>query len=156
MESIIIWIVIIVAGYVFEQLKKRAEQKKAEEEALDRHSHMAKSRSNAPASHPRETDRPIHRPAPAMVAKPAPFREKPQPAKQHSTSPLPNRSATTVQAYKPLDIPADEAPMEVIEHIEEPERQTHASSQNADRSLSAHYARWRQAILDTQVLERKF
>ena len=58
MESIIIWIVIIVAGYVFEQLKKRAEQKKAEEEVLDRHSHMAKSRSNAPASHPRETDRP--------------------------------------------------------------------------------------------------
>lgn len=30
MESIIIWIVIIVAGYVFEQLKKRAEQKKPE------------------------------------------------------------------------------------------------------------------------------
>ena len=31
-----------------------------------------------------------------------------------------------------------------------------APASSGDRERDAHYARWRQAILDTQILERKF
>lgn len=144
MESIIIWIVIIVAGYVFEQIKKRAERKKAEEEALNRHNPIASSPSHTPAPYIQEVNRALHRPAPTMAAKPAPFREKAQqPIRQDTATPVHDISSSPTKAYKPLDIAVNETPMEIAEHPD-------------DQSRTAHYDRWRQAILDTQILEKKF
>lgn len=141
MESIIIWIVIIVAGYVFEQLKKRAEQKKAEEEALNRHRHNA--------------TRGIPRPAPASVQE----MRRPHPAPAQVQTMTPSTTIKTAKpqqpAYKPLDIPETEMEMEIVELTDEMET-TSSTPAHSDRSTEAHYARWRQAILDTQVLERKF
>lgn len=144
MESIIIWIVIIVAGYVFEQLKKRAEQKKAEEETLNRHHHNAHNATRG-----------VPRPAPASAQE----MRRPRPAPAQVQTMTPSTTVKTAKpqqpAYKPLDIPETEMDMEIVELTDEMETAS-STPAHADRSTEAHYARWRQAILDTQVLERKF
>lgn len=115
MTKLILWVVIIFAGIVWEQVKER------------------RKRRSTPRS-----------------PRPAVSEAVPEP-------PMPRRLADLQGGHghkesPPANIPA--IPMGSIE--EEPQQQMQTLTPGQTAALEAHYARWRRAIIDTQVLERKF
>lgn len=146
MEKIIIYIVIMVVVFLFEQIKK-----------------MSKKAASTPARKPgprRQARNDSTSPRPARPAPP-----RPAPA---GASALAAASVATSH-YKPLEISyieetAEEGgsaltvdtPIDNEGNGDSPSAQTSAPAAAEDAARAAHYARWRQAILDTQVLERKF
>lgn len=145
MEDIIIWIVIVGIAAAVEYLKKKrgSDGTSAGKTSI---SSPAKPRQRTGAA------------APARRAVPAPFIPEPDmPATVTTTpSPAPASRPSRAVAYQPLTASPD--PME--EGPSMPETPAAVRNRQHDDTeqarLKAHYDRWRQAIIDTQVLERKF
>ncbi len=144
MEDIIIWIVIIAVGMAIEFLKKKkaegdediqvTERKRQPRPASRPAPYRAPSVDNNDVKDNGTTRHPIHpKPAPAQSGNQA------QPVRHN-----PFRSS-----YQPIAMSEN---MEEEISVEQPAATTAPSDEESD----AHYARWRQAILDTQILERKF
>ena len=89
-----------------------------------------------------------------------PARMQHEPRKPKAPKPAPAVSVIPAPAhsYQPLtNLPANDTPMQVEELDNNQETpQTSKLSQQELAERQAHYDRWRKAILDTQILERKF
>lgn len=144
METIIIWIVIVAVGAVYERIKKKAAQSDSEQRP------PARTSRPAPCNASWGTDRSMQHPA---SMQPEPRKPKaPKPAPAASVIPAP------AHTYQPLtNLPTNDTPMQIEElddSQETPRVATMSQQELAERQ--AHYDRWRKAILDTQILERKF
>ena len=152
MEDIIIWIVILAIGAGVEFLKKKKAESKGDEDLQKATEHKRQQPRPAPfrASGGQQTFRArAAAPAPAMhaAARPAEasVHAKPAPAGLHSSyRPL------AITEEMDMDMTADTSAYGPLMH------DSPAPASSGDRERDAHYARWRQAILDTQILERKF
>ena len=144
METIIIWIVIVAVGAAYEWVKKKAAPSESEQHP------PARTSRPAPCNAPWSTDRAMQQPARMQHEPRKPKPQKPAPAA--SAIPAPAHS------YQPLtNLPANDTPMQVEEldnNQETPQNSKVSQQELAERQ--AHYDRWRKAILDTQILERKF
>ncbi len=140
METIILWIVIIAVGAVWERIKKKADK-----------DDLRQPPGTSPL--PAPCDAPWARPetaAPAKASRPAQQRTSPASPKP-KPAPLPH-------AYKPIQNTASDTVME-IETLDDDNNTITAESKMSAQDIEArkaHYDRWRKAILDTQILERKF
>lgn len=145
METIIIWIVIVAVGAAYEWVKKKAAPSESEQRP------PARTSRPAPCNASWSTDRTTQHPA---------RRQPEQRKKQAPKPPAPATSAIPAPAhtYQPLtNLPTDDTPMQVEELDNNQETpQTSKVSQQELAERQAHYDRWRKAILDTQILERKF
>lgn len=150
MEDIIIWIVILAIGAGVEFLKKKKAESKGDEDIQKATERKRQQPRPAPfrASGGQQTFRArAAAPAPAMHAAArtaeASVHAKPAPAGLHSS-------------YRPLAI-TEVMDMTAATSADGPlMHDSPAPASSGDRERDAHYARWRQAILDTQILERKF
>lgn len=142
METIILWIVIIAVGAVWERIKKKADK---DDQWQPPGTSPLPAPCDAPWAHPELT-------TPAKASRPAPQRTAPTPASEKpKPAPLPH-------AYKPIQNTASDTVME-IETLDDDNNPITAESKMSAQDLEArqaHYDRWRKAILDTQILERKF
>lgn len=139
MEDIIIWIVIVALYSAYEFLKKKS----AKHDAAD--SRVSNKEPLAPSSRPK-------RPQPARIVLPSSGGcGRPAPFVMNSGG---DAVATTV--YSPA-INEDEGQSILMRDNDEPDAEAKALSEVlSTEALESHYARWRQAIIDTQILERKF
>lgn len=182
MEDIIIWIVIVAIGATVEYLKKKrgsdstSASMTSESSANNRNRHQSASRAprTAPAPfipepyvpEPARSEswgEPLFSPSPAKQSATAPKAKaagKPAAASGKSTTAsgksTPKSKTAPTHGYQPLAIspdPKDEGPSMPSAQAADENRLRDEAEQ---ARLKAHYDRWRQAILDTQVLERKF
>ncbi|WP_285823323.1 hypothetical protein [Duncaniella freteri] len=144
MEDIIIWIVIIAVGMAIEFLKKKKAEGDEDIQVTER------------KRQPRPASRPAPYRAPSVDNNDVtdngtprhPIHPKPAPA-QSGNQAQPVRHNPFRSSYQPIAMSEN---MEAEISVEQPAATTAPSDEERD----AHYARWRQAILDTQILERKF
>lgn len=122
MENLIVAIVAVVIGIIFEAISGKGKNKE----------------SAAEADKPKP--RPSFMPKIEIIREPRPRRHHVEPVAE----PIPEEGVrVTPQKAEP------EKPLET------PVAQTSIDS-DRDRRLRAHYARWRQAIIDAQMLQTKF
>lgn len=135
MEGIIIWIVFIAIGALWEFVGKKKSDSRS------------RSQSAAPA--------------------PARLESAPRSSTAVKTESAPRKAERPKPAYKPMHL-VDAEPVAAVEIITDtplpdidtpsvtdtPAISAEQSAAQSDRE--AHFRRWRQAIIDTQVLERKF
>ncbi len=135
---------IVAVGAAYEWVKKKAAPSDGEQHPPARTSRPAPC--NAPWSADRTTQQPASR--------------HPEPRKTKTSKPAPTTSAIPAPAhtYQPLtNLPANDTPMQIEELDNNQETpQTSKVSQQELAERQSHYDRWRKAILDTQILERKF
>ena len=161
MKDIIIWIVFIAVGALWEFVGRKKGSSASDTpsasvgRAADRPAPASRSSVPAPYS---GTSRPAphnssSRPAPySGTSRPAPYTATPRPAPAYT--PLPDSAKdmplqqVEVLPDTPLTepIPLQDTPMSPDATVDDATR----------REREAHFRRWRQAIIDTQVLERKF
>lgn len=136
MEDIIIWIVFIAIGALWEFVGKKKSD--------------SRSRAGAAAPAPMTID-PDSRPSSPKSSQSASHRpEKPKPAYR----PMTQADAEPVSEVEILsDTPLLDTPL--TSDIDTPPYNT-GQPDAARHDREAHFRRWRQAIIDTQVLERKF
>lgn len=144
METIIIWIVIATIGAAYDRFKKKSSASDGEQRP------PARTSRPAPCNALWSTDRNTQHPA---SMQPEPQKPKvPKPAPATSVIPAP------AHTYQPLtNLPTNDTPMQIEElddSQETPQAATMSQQELAERQ--AHYDHWRKAILDTQILERKF
>lgn len=148
MEKIIIWIVLIVGAAVYEFIKKKYI-------ARDSDTNVATENSHAPN---RGRTRNVTPPRPAMADTGTGADTGLVPAGQaeRASRPMPPRPARESR-YRQLP-PEGECsiPDHHLHEDDEEQRQATMTGTAEEKARAAHYARWRQAILDTQILERKF
>lgn len=140
METIILWIVIIAVGAVWERIKKKTDK---DEQWRPPGTSPLPDPCDAPWAHPhtKATATP-QRQAQSDTAAATP---KPKPASlPHTYKPIKDTTPDTVMEIETLD---DDNNMITAE--------SKMTAQDI-KSRQAHYDRWRKAILDTQILERKF
>lgn len=145
METIIIWIVIIAVGAAFEWVKKKSAPSDNEPHPTARISRPAPCDADWSTINPSQ---------PTVSRQPEPRKPQiPKPASVANTV-----TPTSLHAYKPLtNLPANDTPIQVEELDDSREPQQSAKmTQQELVERQAHYDRWRKAILDTQILERKF
>ena len=133
METIIIWIVIVAVGAAFEWVKKKSA------------SHEGGQSLPGSISRPTPCNEPWSVPEPSKAATPQPQRPK-------AARPAP----APANVYKPpTNLPQNDTQLQV-EVLDDSDGVAPAPSARELDSRTAHYDRWRKAILDTQILERKF
>lgn len=140
METIILWIVIIAVGAVWERIKKKADKDE-------------QWRPPGTSPLPAPCDAPWAQPHTKATAKP----QRQAQSGTAAAAPKP-KQASLPHAYKPIKDTTPDNVME-IETLDEDNGTITAGSKMTDqdiRARQAHYDRWRKAILDTQILERKF
>ena len=132
MEKIIIYVIIIAAGVLFDFIKKRAHKSATSQQA----NKPPKPQAQFPLLQFSDLNIPRNKPetAPGRVIKQEPKKIK------HD-----KLSAPFLPGEKEISLPdiTDDTPMEI-------------SKQEVPADVAAHYARWRQAILDAESLQRKF
>jgi len=85
------------------------------------------------------------------ASKPQP-QPQPQPRQSKAAKPAP----APANVYNPLtNLPQNDTPLQV-EVLDDSDEIAPVSSTREHDLRTAHYDRWRKAILDTQILERKF
>lgn len=140
MEKIIIYVIIIAAGVLFDFIKKRARKSATSQQANKPPKPQAQfpllqfSDLNIPRNKPELIPSDKHETAPGRVIK-----QEPEKIKHDKLS------AAFLPGEKEISLPdiTDDTPMEI-------------SKQEVPADVAAHYARWRQAILDAEILQRKF
>lgn len=148
MEKIIIYVIVIAIGILFEYIKKKSRNETASTPVKK----APKQQAYNPFLQFIDTTDDNQKPAPAHVTIPAPANDKTQSATSHKPKTHPQTKHNTDKSSMPflpgeqeisLSNPIDETPIEV-------------SSPKVPADVAAHYARWRQAILDAEILQRKF
>lgn len=144
MEDIIIWIVLIAIGALWEFVgKKKGESR-------------SRTHSGTPAPAPFKPVAQSSSPAPAK-----PVAQSTSPAKSSHFSQEKSRPV-----YKPMRVENDQelATVEILSDTPltdtplsiDTDTPTFSDAAQTASDREAHFRRWRQAIIDTQVLERKF
>lgn len=136
---------IVAAGSVYKWAKEKSASTKDEQRHPDHTSRPAPY--NAPW------------PAPAQTPHAAKSQANTKQAKAAQSAPKIKPVTSPAHVYKPLtNIPENDTIM-CVEELEEcndiPSRES-AMSPQEHNARQAHYERWRRAIIDTQILERKF
>lgn len=142
METIIIWIVIVAVGAVFEWVKKKSASQEGGQSRPGSISRPAPCNTtwSVPTTDVDMTSKPQPQPQPQPRQTKA---AKPAPAPAHAYQPLANLSQN------------DDTPLQV-EVLDDSDETAPVSPTREHDLRTAHYDRWRKAILDTQILERKF
>lgn len=143
MESIIIWIVIIAIGFVYDWAKKKHE---SSEEV--RHKPDVSSRP-APCNASWAKHTPLHYTA----------TDNGTPQQSSQTKERKGTSASAIShSYTPIaNIVENDCTLQVEELEGNLEMNiSNTPSQQDNVAYHEHYNRWRKAIIDTQILERKF
>lgn len=156
MEKIILFLIIFGIGSLYEYIKQLREKRAGAEDAVA----QQKSRPQGLGEAFRQFFD-----APGQRQKPSSPRQAARPAKTESAAdgvaptastpvatPAASRSAFLPGELLEMKAPADDTPMEVAEL--EPVAPTADATQN--KALADHYARWRQAIIDTTIITPKF
>ncbi len=127
MEKLLLWIVLIIGAIIYEQIKERIKKKPSATAGQTRKTVAARPR----------------------VARPTPPR--PDAAIRHEAQPHAGR-------HTPLVIPeqADTTEDTTMDESATASTATRPTYEEEQQAREAHYARWRQAIIDTQIIERKF
>lgn len=152
MEKIIIWVVIAIGAVVYEQIKKYIFKKADCERDKIRQSGMHPGGFDTSAS--RSVTLPP--PPPMEFEDTEEFEEfeEPEPGRRMETPlaraarlrGLPEEGECALREHHLHQETDQEQPSEPIQTISEAE----------EASRAAHFDRWRRAVIDTQILERKF
>lgn len=176
MEKIILFLIIFGIGSLYEYIKQLREKRAGAEDAVAQQKSRPQGLEGAfrqffdlPAQQSRpqglgEAFRQFFD-APGQRQKPSSPRQAARPAKTESAvdgvaptastpvaTPAASRSAFLPGELLEMKAPSDDTPMEVAEL--EPMAPTADATQN--KALANHYARWRQAIIDTTIITPKF
>lgn len=178
MEKIILFLIIFGIGSLYEYIKQLREKRAGAEDAVAQQKSRPQGLEGAfrqffdlPAQQSRpqglgEAFRQFFD-APGQRQKPSSPRQAPRPAKTESATdsiaptasapvapatPAGSRSAFLPGELLEMKAPADDTPMEVAEL--EPVAPPAGATEN--KALADHYARWRQAIIDTTIITPKF
>lgn len=146
MEKIIIWVVLMVGALLYEQIKKRMREKREQDP------------SDLPPHNGDKHQRIRHAPPVILDFEKEGKEERPVvEVRRRFETPISRASR-----LKPVPVEGECA---LTEHHLHPESddltadtpsETIAAAETEDASRAAHFDRWRQAIIDTQILERKF
>ena len=142
MEKLILFLIVFGVGSFFEYLKKKREQRAD--------SVVGKIFGSAPAA---ET---AVQPAVAQKPKSKPkntARKPPLPVSSVQTPSLPDISS---QSQQPLVLPDEGGSIFDTPIDEGGNEQSVFAPGKQEQDLSEHYQRWRRAIIDSEILQRKF
>ncbi len=148
MEKIIIWVVLMVGAVLYEQIKK----------------YLAEKGKHSDEEKPKPRPRPVRQQLRPVINRPAP---PPPPAVTTDDNGQPSSRFETPLAraarLRPLPAEGECALSEHHLHSEDtddapagPAVDIAAATEEERKAREAHFARWRRAIVDTQILERKF
>lgn len=164
MEKIILFLIVFGIGSLYEYIRQLKE-KRAKTAHAGKSPRAATDSEEAPAFQPfmsfnkminnslRDISRALEEQPRKAPEKPAPPVPAPAPLQTDSRQAAKGKSREFLPGEL-LDIPAAEPdlPMEIAE----PESIKPLAGENVDKATAEHYARWRQAIIDTTIITPKF
>lgn len=148
MEKIIIWVVLMVGAVLYEQIKK----------------YLAEKGKHSDEEKPKKRPRPVRQQMRPVMNRPAPP-PPPDAAPGDTGQPSGRFETPLARAARLRSLPAEGEcalsehhlhPVDTDEAPAAPAVDVAAATEEERKAREAHFARWRRAIVDTQILERKF
>lgn len=152
MEKIIIWVVLMVGAVLYEQIKKYLAEKgkHSDEEKPKKRPRPVRQQMRPVMNRPAPPPPPVATPVatPDDTGQPSSRFETPL-ARAARLRSLPAEGECALSEHHLHSGETDEAPAA-------PAVDVAAATEEERKAREAHFARWRRAIVDTQILERKF